>query len=155
MSARIAQSDPPSAEDTDPSVQATLNEVKITLRRLTQALAVREENRDAELAEWKAIALNRTLPPNRTSLSELNPEYTPAGGVHIEAGAWVALQARIANLEVEKKLEAAEAKGAKEALTTEETKGDKFRSRITWAIAVGGPILAFLGWVLSHMHVIP
>lgn len=95
--------------------------------------------------------------PKLPSLSEYNPDLTPAGGIRVDPHAWEAVRRQLADqqaaldaAETAAAVAAAREQGAEEARSALEAKSKRFRDWVLFAFAVGGPLLGALVWALTH-----
>jgi hypothetical protein len=122
---------------------------------------VNELSEVAERVEIAVLAMPTTIRaivreelvgrPRLPTLSEYNPDLTPAGGIRVSPEAWEAVQRRIHEQDEDRKLADAHAAGARQALAELAAQNDRFRKRITFVIAVGSPTLAALAWLATHL----
>jgi hypothetical protein len=95
---------------------------------------------------------HRNMRGKLPSLSEYNPDYTPAGGLRLDQDGFQKLQEKIAAQDRRAELAEAKKKGAEEALAALEVGAARFRTRVLFVIAVATPVAGLLGW-LAHQFI--
>lgn len=88
--------------------------------------------------------------PRLPSLTQYDPDLTPAGGIRIDSKAWEAIQERLGAEEMARKgLEARLSKADAEAAGYERAL-DHLKKRILFWIAILVPASGLVGWLLTH-----
>ena len=139
-----------------PEIYNELDEFRAAINTLPDRMAARID--EALHRHGETWDRRRKLP----SLSEYNPDYTPAGGIKFDSQQFAALSQRMAAYEAQLQeakqaadLAAAEKRGAEHAKAELEEKTAKFRKNVSkWVkivIAVGPPIVAGLTYLITHL----
>lgn len=183
VSASGTRTKDPNDPDTDPAFATALVDISQRLGNIERAvfevvrhLTIRGTAAEEELRDWREAwretmrewgntplpNLTRTLgtaPATAMTLNEYNVVTTDTGNIKISPAAWDEMQRRIADLDHERALKAAEERGASKVLedfkrqaSEREARAERVRRNITVAVPLAGLVGAGLAWLFAHWH---